>query len=150
MLARPGQVQSPLTSTKFSSARPDTAIKWVGAQIWEGPPVYAPTPFELYARVGQQKTQETAAFRLAHAHGDSEYSEKACRRISRASRIGKTPASRTRARGPSEKSGNSVFSPRGGRVVIRKTWKMLIVPEARDLRFPCYLRCYQRKTVRGF
>lgn len=36
MLARPAH--PPLTYTKFSPARPDTAIKWTGAQIWQGAP----------------------------------------------------------------------------------------------------------------
>jgi len=36
MLARPAHPG--LTYTKFAPARPDKAIKWVGAQIWEGAP----------------------------------------------------------------------------------------------------------------
>jgi hypothetical protein len=35
MLSRPAQPA--LTFTKFAPARPDKAIKWVGAQIWHGP-----------------------------------------------------------------------------------------------------------------
>jgi len=36
MLRQPAQPT--LTYTKFAPARPDKAIKWVGAQIWQGPP----------------------------------------------------------------------------------------------------------------
>ena len=36
MLSRPAQPA--LTFTKFAPARPDKAIKWIGAQIWQGPP----------------------------------------------------------------------------------------------------------------
>jgi len=35
MLARPAQPA--LTFSKFAPARPDKAIKWVGAQVWQGP-----------------------------------------------------------------------------------------------------------------
>ncbi len=38
MLGRANQDHPTLTYTKFSPARPDTAIKWAGAQIWFGPP----------------------------------------------------------------------------------------------------------------
>ena len=37
MLGRSGQIQPTLTYTKFAPAHPDKAIKWAGAQIWQGP-----------------------------------------------------------------------------------------------------------------